>query len=405
MAKQGEIIVGLDIGTTKVVAVVGEVNDDGGLDVLGYGQAPSRGLRKGVIVDIEATVQSIKQAVGDAEAMSGCTVENVYAGIAGAHIRAFNSHGIAHVKSSEVRSEDVSRVLALARAAAIPQDRQVLHILPQEYIIDGQEGIRSPVGICGVRLESKVHVVTASSTAVQNVVKCAELAGLKVNDVVLEPLASAEAVLTAEERDLGVCVVDIGGGTTDIAIFGNGALVHTAVIPLGGNHLTNDIVIGLRTPFADAERIKREFGCALGDRVSGEETIDVPSVGDRTSRRMSRRILTDVIGPRMEEILQLVAREISACGWEDQLTSGLVLTGGTSLIPGLEDMAEQLLGMLVRRGEPRAGGTAEIARDPRFSTAIGLMHYGLRADEQRFYMGRQPKRFVDRVSEWMSQMF
>ena len=329
MAKRDQLVVGLDIGTTKVVTVVGEVVGGGRVEVIGHGSAPSRGLRRGVIVDIESTVASIRQAVAEAEATSGCHIDTVFAGIAGAHIKAFNSHGVAAIKGGEVRTEDVGRVLALARAAAIPQDREVLHILPQEYIVDGQDGIKSPLGICGVRLEARVHVVTAASAAVQNIVKCAQLAGLRVADVVLEPLASAESVLSDEERELGVCVVDIGGGTTDVAIFGNGALVHTAVIPLGGSHLTNDIVVGLRTPLADAERIKREHGCAFGELVGADETIDVPSVGDRLPRRMSRRILADIIEPRMEEILKLVAREIAACGWEDQLTSGLVITGGS----------------------------------------------------------------------------
>lgn len=405
MAKKGELIVGLDIGTTKVVAVVGEVVEPGRVEVIGHGQAPSRGLRKGVVVDIESTVASIRQAVDQAEAMAGCHIESVFAGIAGGHIKAFNSHGVAAIKGGEVRNEDVGRVLALARAAAIPQDREVLHILPQDYIIDGQDGIKAPLGICGVRLEARVHVVTAAASAVQNIVKCAQLAGLKVADIVLEPLASAESVLNAEERDLGVCLVDIGGGTTDVAIFGNGALIHTAVIPLGGNHLTNDIVVGLRTPLADAERIKRDYGCAMSEMVGSDETIEVPSVGDRTSRKMSRRILCDIIEPRMEEIFQLVAREVATCGWEDQLTSGLVITGGASLVPGLDEMAEQVLGMLVRRGEPRVAGATDIARDPRFATAVGLVQYGLRAEEQRFYMGRTSGGLLNRVGRWFQQVF
>jgi cell division protein FtsA len=406
MAKKGELIVGLDIGTTKVVAVVGEVTEPGRVEIIGYGSAPSRGLRRGVVVDIEATVVSIRQAVSDAEAMAGCHIDSVFAGIAGGHIKAFNSHGVAAIKHGEVRTEDIGRVLALARAAAIPQDREVLHILPQEYIIDGQDGIKAPAGICGVRLEARVHIVTAASSAVQNIVKCAQLAGLKVADIVLEPLASAESVLTEEERELGVCLVDIGGGTTDIAVFGNGSLVHTSVIPLGGNHLTNDIVVGLRTPIADAERIKRESGCAMSELVGSEETIEVPSVGDRAPRKMSRRILCDIIEPRMEEIFQLVAREIQACGWEEQLTSGLVLTGGASMIPGLEEMAEQVLGLLVRRGEPRvAGGKADLVKDPRLATGVGLVHYGLKAEEQRFYLGRPTGGVFGRVGRWIQQVF
>lgn len=406
MAKKGELIVGLDIGTTKVVCVVGEVTDTGTVDIVGYGIAPSRGLRKGVIVDIDTTVTSVRQAVTEAEHMAGCKIESVFAGIAGGHIKAFNSHGVAAIKTGEVKIDDVSRVLALARAAAIPQDREVLHILPQEYVIDGQDGIRAPTGICGVRLEAKVHVVTAAASAVQNIVKCCQLAGLKVADVVLEPLASAESVLTDEERDLGVCLVDIGGGTTDIAIFGNGSLVHTAVVPLGGNHLTNDIVVGLRTPIADAERLKRKHGCARADMVGPDETIDVPSVGDREPRRLARRILCDIIEPRMEEILQLVAREVQACGYEDQLTSGVVLTGGASLVPGLDQMAEELLGVLVRRGEPHVtGGLVDVVNSPIHATGVGLVQYGLRADEQRFYLGRPPRGMFGRVGKWFAEVF
>ena len=406
MAKKGELIVGLDIGTTKVVAIVGEVDAEGGIDIVGFGQAPSRGLRKGVIVDIESTVGSIRQAVTEAENMAGCKIDSVFAGIAGGHIKAFNSHGVAAIKGKDVRTEDVARVLTLARAAAIPQDREVLHLLPQEYIIDGQDGIKSPNGICGVRLEARVHIVTAAASAVQNVVKCAEMAGLRVADLVLEPLASGEAVLTDEERDLGVCLIDIGGGTTDIAIFGHGALVHTSVIPLGGNHLTNDIVVGLRTPVNDAERIKRQHGCAMSSLVAADEMIDVPSVGDRGPRKMARRILCDIIEPRVEEILGLVAREIQACGWEEQLTSGLVLTGGSSLIPGLEEMAEEVLGVLVRRGEPRSvGGLTDAVKGPQFSTAVGLALYGLKADEQRFYLGRPQRGMFGRVQRWFAEVF
>lgn len=406
MPKKGSLIVGLDIGTTKIVTVVGEVNDSGGLDIVGIGQAASRGLRKGVIVDIDSTVASIRQSVAEAENMAGCKVDSVFAGIAGGHIRAFNSHGVAAIKNKEVRTEDVARVLALARAAAIPQDREVLHILPRQYIVDGQEGIKSPNGIYGVRLEAHVHIVTAAAAAVQNVARCAELAGLKVADIVLEPLASAESVLTEEEKNLGVCLVDIGGGTTDIAVFGDGALVHTAVIPLGGNHLTNDIVVGLRTPINDAERIKRQYGCALSSMVAPDEMIDVPSVGDRGPRKMSRRVLCDIIEPRMEEIFGLVAREIQGCGWEDKLTSGLVVTGGASLVKGLEEMAEEILGLLVRRGEPRhVGGILDSVKHPSFSTGVGLALYGLKAEEQRFYMGRPQRGVVGRFTKWWGAAF
>jgi cell division protein FtsA len=406
MAKKGALIVGLDIGTTKIVTIVGEVNDAGGIDIVGVGQAPSRGLRKGVIVDIDSTVASIRQSVSEAENMAGCKVDSVFAGIAGGHIRAFNSHGVAAIKNKEVRTEDVARVLALARAAAIPQDREVLHILPRQYIVDGQEGIKSPNGIYGVRLEAHVHIVTAAAAAVQNVARCAELAGLKVADIVLEPLASAESVLTEEEKNLGVCLVDIGGGTTDIAVFGDGALVHTSVIPLGGNHLTNDIVVGLRTPINDAERIKRQYGCALSEMVAPDEMIDVPSVGDRGPRKMARRVLCDIIEPRMEEIFGLVAREIQGCGWEDKLTSGLVVTGGASLVPGLEEMAEDVLGLLVRRGEPRhVGGIVDSIKHPSFATGVGLALYGLKAEEQRFYLGRPQRGVIGKFQKWWGAAF
>lgn len=404
MAKKGELIVGLDIGTTKVVAVVGEVHPGGALEIVGIGQAPSRGLRRGVVIDIESTVAAIRQAVAEAEAMAGCHIESVFAGIAGGHIKAFNSHGVQQVKSGEVRMEDVAKVLELARAAAIPQDREVLHIVEQEYVIDGQDGIKSPLGICGVRLEARVHVVTAAASAVQNVVKCAQLSGLKVAGIVLEPLASSQSVLTDEERELGVCLVDIGGGTTDLAVFGEGALVHTSVFPLGGNHLTNDIVVGLRTPVADAERIKREHGCAMAEMVGADETIEVPSVGDRAPRKLSRRILCDIIEPRLEEIFQLVAREIQLCGWEQQLTSGLVVTGGASLMPGLEELAEQVTGLLVRRGEPRTAGLAA-AKDPRLATGVGLVHYGIKADEERFLLGKPTGGLAGRFGRWLSKSF
>lgn len=406
MARKGELIVGLDIGTTKVVCVVGEVVEPGGIDIVGFGEAPSRGLRKGVIVDIESTVASVRQAVTEAEHMAGCRIESVFAGIAGGHIKAFNSHGVAAIKNGDVRIDDVSRVLALARAAAIPLDREVLHILPQQYIIDGQDGIRAPTGICGVRLEARVHVVTAAAASVQNVVKCAQLAGLKVADVVLEPLASSEAVLGDEERELGVCVIDIGGGTTDVAIYGDGALMHTAVIPLGGDHLTNDIVVGLRTPKLEAENLKRRFGAARADMVPPDETLDVPSVGDREPRQLSRRILADIIEPRMEEIFQLVDREIKACGFEEQLTSGVVLTGGASLIAGLDEMAEDVLGVLVRRGEPRhVGGLAEAVKSPAYATGVGLALYGLKAEEQRFYLGRPTRSVLGKVGRWFADVF
>ncbi len=403
MAKKGELIVGLDIGTTKVVVAVGEQSPSGELTILGVGQAPNRGLRKGMVVDIEQTVGSVRQAVAEAESVADCHIQSVFAGIAGAHIKAFRSHGMAQIKSGEVRMEDVAEVLKLARAAAIPEDREVLHVIPQEFVVDRQGGIKVPHGISGRRLEAVVQIVTASGTAVQNINKCAERADLKVSGTLLEALASAQSVLTEEERGLGVCLVDIGGGTTDLAVFADGALVHTAVIPLGGDHLTNDIVIGLRTPAQDAERLKRDHGCALAEMCGPDETIDVPSVGDRPPRKMARRILGGIIEARVTEILQLVLREIRACGAEEQLTSGLVITGGSSLLTGVEELAEQMLGLIVRRGEPRLDEAA--LRDPRLATAVGLVQLGTQAEERAFYLGRPGRGVFSRFGRWLRESF
>ena len=375
--KSSDIIVGLDIGTTKIAAVVGEMGPDG-LDIIGIGTHPSRGLKKGVIVNIDSTVASIKQAILEAESMSGCEISQVYVGIAGGHIKGMNSTGTAAVKDKEVRPTDVAKVLELARAVALPVDRHIVHVLPQEYKIDGQDGVREPLGMCGVRLEARVHIVTAAAAAAQNILKCCTRCDLEVVEIVLEPLASGEAVLEEDEKGLGVALIDIGGGTTDIAIFTEGAIAHTTVIPIGGNQLTSDIAFGLRTPPHEAEKIKIRSGCALARMVDEEETLEVPSVGGRAPRVLSRHSLCrDIIQPRIEEIFSFVKAEIQRLGCEDILASGAVVTGGATQMPGITELGEEILGVPVRRGLPKGvGGLVEVVRSPTFSTAVGLVHYG-----------------------------
>ncbi len=407
MSKKGELIVGLDIGTTKICAIVGEVTP-GGIDIIGIGTHPSRGLRKGVVINLEATVDAVKHAIEEAEHMAGCEITSVYAGIAGGHIKGFNSQGVVAVKEKEVRPSDIARVLDAARAINIPQDRQVLHVMPQEFIIDEQDGIREPLGMSGIRLEARVHIVTALVSSAQNIAKCAERNGLSVAAVVLEPLASAEAVLADEEKELGVALVDIGGGTTDLAVFHNGSIRHTSVIPLGGNHLTNDIAVGLRTPVPDAERIKQRYGCAVASLIDKDEPIEVPSVGGRAPRMLSRQILCEIIEPRIEEIFQLVHREIEKCGLNEMLASGVVITGGSTLLAGMGEMAEEVLGLPVRRGLPRGvGGLVDVVKSPQYATGVGLLLYGARQQDGRYY---QPRAFTagflkDRVMEWFKGMF
>jgi cell division protein FtsA len=376
MGRKEDLIVGLDIGTTKICAVVAEPTE-GGVDVIGIGTHPSRGLRKGVVVDIDATVDSIKHAVEEAELMADCEITSVYAGIAGGHIEGFNSHGIVAVKDREVSDYDVRRVIDAAKAVAIPMDREVIHVIPQEYIIDDQDGIREPLGMSGVRLEAKIHIVTAAVTSAQNIVKCANKAGLNVVDIVLEPLASAEAVLADDERDLGVCLIDIGGGTTDIAVFADGAIKHTCVLGLGGYHVTNDIAVGLRTPFEEAERIKKRFGAASARLLGSDDVITVPSVGGRRPREVSRKILCEIIEPRIDEILSLSRQEIVKAGLEDKIPSGLVLTGGCAALAGIGDLAEEIFEAPVRIGQPwRVGGLADVVKSPMYATGVGLVLYG-----------------------------
>jgi len=388
MSRKNELIVGLDIGTTKICAVVAEQTETG-IDVVGIGTHPSTGLRKGVVIDIDATVASIKHAVEEAELMADCEITSVYAGIAGGHIRAFNSHGVVAVKDSEVRESDVKRVIDAAKAVAIPMDREVIHVIPQEFIIDDQDGIREPLGMSGVRLEAKIHIVTAAVTSAQNIVKCCNKAGLNVIDIVLEPLASAEAVLAREERDLGVCMVDIGGGTTDIAVFADGSIKQTSVLGLGGYHLSNDIAVGLRTPFDEAERIKKKFGIAAARYLAGDDVITVPSVGGRRPREVSRKILCEIIEPRVEEVLTLAHQEIVRSGLEQHIPSGVVLTGGASALAGLPELAEEIFETPVRLGVPsHIGGLQDVVRSPMYSTGVGLVLFGVSQNR-----GHNPSRF------------
>ena len=406
--KKSELVVGLDIGTTKIVCLVGEVASESGvIDIIGIGVQPSRGLRKGVVINIDATVASIRRAVEEAELMAGCEVSSVYAGIAGGHIRGFNSQGVVAVKDKEVRQGDIARVLDAARAINSPQDREILHVLPQEYIIDEQDGIREPLGMSGVRLGAKVHIVSAAVSSAQNIIKCCARTGLSVADIVLEPLASAEAVLADEEKELGVALVDIGGGPTDVAIFSAGAIQHTSVIPLGGNHLTNDIAVGLRTPMQEAERIKIKYGSAQTALLDKDETIEVPSVGGRAPRVLSRRILSEIVEPRVEELFQLVHREIQKAGQEDLLASGVVLTGGSTLLQGMPELAEEVLGLPVRRGLPRGvGGLVDVVNSPQYATAVGLLHYGARAGKNdKVFLGNGENSVRERFLGWIRELF
>jgi cell division protein FtsA len=410
MAKQksGEIIVGLDIGTTKICAIVGELTDNG-IDIIGIGTHPSKGLRKGVVVNIEATVSSIRRAVEEAELMAGVEISTVYTGIAGGHIKGFNSQGIVAVKDKEVREVDVQRVIDAAKAVAIPMDREILHVLPQQYIIDEQDGVRDPLGMSGVRLEAKVHIATTSVSSAQNVVKCANRCGLEVADIVLEPLASAESVLHDDEKELGVALVDIGGGTTDIVIFCDGAIVHSAVLPLGGNHLTSDVAVGLRTPLDSAEKIKRKYGCAVADSVEMEDTIEVPSVGGREPRVLSRRFMVEkIIQPRLEEVFEHVRREIARSGYLDAIAAGSVLTGGSTILSGLPELAETVLDLPARRGAPRGiGGLVDVVRSPEYATGVGLVLYGARGEK----LGASPveaereRGMFRKMKSWLGDMF
>lgn len=375
MAK-AELIVGLDVGTTKICAVVGEATPDG-VDIVGIGSCPSTGLRKGVVVSIDNTVTSIQKALQEAELMAGCEIRSVYAGIAGSHIKGFNSDGVIAIKGDSVTDKDVERALDAAKAVAIPLDREVIHTLPQEYIIDEQRNIADPIGMAGVRLEVKVHIVTGAVASAQNIVRSCHKSGLDVADIVLESLASAKAVLTEEERELGVALVDLGGGTSDIAVFAENAIKHTGVLPLGGQNLTSDIAYGLRTPLAGAEAIKIKHSCAMVDMVHTDEYIEVPGVGGREPRRLSRRMLAEICQPRMEEILALVDQDLTRSGYKHAAGAGVVLTGGTALIEGCQELAEQIFNMPTRIGYPRnVGGLKDVVNSPMYATAVGLLCYG-----------------------------
>ena len=410
MPKSENIIAGLDIGTTKICCIIGEARDEKEVDIIGIGTHPSRGLRKGVVVNIESTVESIKGAVEEAELMAGCEIDSVYVGIAGGHIKGFNSHGVIAVKNKEVSQFDIDRVLEAAQAVAIPPDREVIHIIPQEYILDEQEGIREPLGMSGVRLEAKVHIVTGAVTSAQNIVRSVNKAGLEVKDIVLEPLASSDAVLDRDEKELGVAMVDIGGGTSDLAIFFEESIKHTSVLAIGGNHITNDIAIGLRTPQAEAEKIKKTYGCAMTALVKKDDTIEVPSTGGRESRILSRQILSEIIEPRVEEMFHLIKREVEISGFSELIASGVVLTGGAASMEGITDLAEKIFKLPVRRGFPKGiGGLVDVVSSPMYATSVGLILFGLKNHQH----GKKPKlidrnlfdKIFDRMKGWVEDFF
>ncbi len=407
-AANNHMLVGLDIGTSKIVAVVGEIDAEGRIEIVGIGSHPSRGLKKGVVVNIDSTVHSIQRAVEEAELMAGCQINSVFCGIAGSHIRSLNSHGIVAIKDREVMRGDVERVLDAARAVAIPADQRILHVLPQEYVIDDQEGVREPIGMSGVRLEAKVHLVTGAVNAAQNIIKCVKRCGLQVDDIILEQLASAQSVLTDDEKELGVCVADIGGGTTDIAVFTEGAIRHTAVIPIAGDQVTNDIAVALRTPTQYAEEIKIKYACALRQLTNPDETIEVPGVGDRPPRRLARQTLAEVVEPRYEELLSLVQAELRRSGFEELIAAGVVLTGGSAKMEGVVELAEEVFHMPVRLGVPQGvTGLADVVRNPIHATGTGLLLYGRANAAQPIprAAGEGMKTVVERMKSWFQGYF
>ncbi len=404
-----DLLVALDIGTSKVVAVVAELKGEGHYEVIGLGQSESKGLKKGVVVNIEANVQTIQRALEEAELMADCKITNVFTGIAGSHIRSFNSSGMVAIKEKEVTQTDVARVIETAKAINIPTDQQVLHILTQEFIIDGQEDVREPIGMSGIRLEVKVHIVTGAVSAAQNIVKCVRRCGLEVNDLILQPLASSLAVLTEDEKDLGVVLVDIGGGTTDIAIFAEGAIRHTAVIPIAGDQITSDIAMALRTPTPDAEDIKVGYGIAKQALADPDEMVEVPGLGERGPRTLSRQALAAVIEPRVEELFSLVQQVVRESGYEELLSSGVVLTGGAAMMPGMVELGEDIFLKPVRIGAPEyAGGLSDVVRNPRYSTAMGLLVEGsaqrMRGRKVAVQSGSAGQIF-SRMKEWFLSNF
>ncbi|GAA6166274.1 cell division protein FtsA [Sessilibacter corallicola] len=402
-APDNRMIVGLDIGTSKVVAIVGEVSPEGELEIIGIGSHKSTGLKKGVVVNIESTVQSIQRAVEEAELMAGCQIHSVYVGIAGSHISSLNSHGIVAIKDREVLEQDLDRVIDAAQAVAIPADQKILHILPQEYLIDEQEGVKEPLGMSGVRLEAKVHLVTCAVNAAQNIEKCIRRCGLEVEDIILEQLASSYSVLTEDEKELGVCLVDIGGGTTDIAVFSEGAIRHTGVIPIAGDQVTNDIAMALRTPTPHAEDIKIKYACALAKLTGDDESIKVPSVGDRKPRDLSRQALAEVVEPRYDELFTLIQAELRRSGYEDLVAAGIVLTGGTSKMEGVVELAEEIFHMPVRLGSPHSiRGLSDIVDNPIYSTGVGLLLYGMKThiDGRRGQVEKPSENVWGRIKKW-----
>jgi cell division protein FtsA len=410
MFTDNEVIAGLDLGSTKVSVIVAEQNDDG-VDIIGIGSVPCIGLKKGIVVNIDATVRAIKAAIEQAETMSGVKINTVYAGIAGSHVTGMNKEGVAAIANREVAQSDIDRVLEQARAIPLPGDRQVLHVLPQEYIVDGHDGIPEPIGMNGVRLEARCHLVTAAAHAVENIIKCAERVNLHVAEVVLEPLASAAAVLSPDEREIGVALVDIGGGTTDVVIYVDGAIVHTSVIPIGGINLTNDVASGLRTPVAEAERIKMKYACASTAMVDEDETIEVPSVGGRGPRVLSRRVLAEIVESRVEEIFQAVRHVVNESGYADMLASGVVITGGSTLLDGMAELAEQVLSLPVRRAVPQGiGGLVDVVKSPAFATGVGLVKYGAEQLQKRRELSDEYELPVrsglgGRIGQWFREVF
>jgi cell division protein FtsA len=402
------LVVGLDIGTSKIVCIVAEINEEGALEIIGMGTSPSRGLRRGVVVNIEATVNAIQRALEEAELMADCKIREVYTGIAGSHIKSFNSHGMFAIKDKEISQMDVDRVVDTARAVNIPTDQQILHTIPQEFIVDGQEDVRDPLGMSAVRLEVKVHIVTGAVSAAQNIIKCVRRCGLEVGDLVLQPLASAMAVLTEDEKELGVCLVDIGGGTTDIAVFTNGAIRHTAVIPVAGDQVNNDIAVALRTPPKEAEDIKVQYGCALRQLADARDMIEVPGIGDRPPRTLSKQTLAEFIEPRMEELYSLVQAELRRSGFEELLSSGIVITGGSAAMQGMVELGEEVFHMPMRMGWPRyEGGLAEVMHNPRYATCMGLLMAGLeaRGRDAPKLSGSSFKDILERMRSWFKGNF
>jgi len=411
MAKKtnSNLIVGIDIGTSKVLAIVGEVSVDGELEVIGVGHHPARGLRKGVVANIESTVQSIQRAVEEAELMAGCQIYSVFAGIAGAHINSFNSHGVVGIKDNEVTANDIERVIDAAKAMAIPNDQRILHVMPQDFIIDGQDGIREPVGMSGVRMEAKVHMITGAVSAAQNIVKCIRRCGLEVDDIILEQIASSESVLTEDERELGVCMIDIGGGTTDIAIFCDGAIRHTAVIPIAGDQVTNDIAVAFHTPTQAAEELKKKHGCTLVQLVDENQMIETPSMGGRPPRTLSRQNLAEIIEPRIEELLMLVQAELRRSGFEEIIGSGIVMTGGSSRVEGMIELAEEIFHLPVRLGIPNySGSLSEVVKNPIYSTGVGLIQFGHANKSEVRAISDQTNPFkamLERMKSWFKGSF